>query len=572
MLRAGLYIRVSSDGQVEKFGLASQETALRRRAQERGYLIVPDGTNEVFRDDGYSGGDLQRPALARLRGAVRDSRVDVLLCYDPDRLSRSLSDLLLVADEMEAAGVRLEFLTQDTDQSPEGRMFFAIRGAVAEYEKSKIRERTARGLVEKARQGKVVNPHNLPYGFGFNSGTQQVVVDTERAQVVRLVFRLFVDEGLPLRQVGLRLNALGIPTPTGGSNWGAETLRGWLRHPAYKGDYVQLRTERVEPLRRGGAGARRRTVKRMKAPDTWQHVSVPAVVDPAVWEAAQVRLVRNQELAKRNTRRPYLLQGLLRCGCGRRLSGWHGPHGSYRCNRASPGRADVQGRSCTGKPVPQQLIEAGVWEAVSGLLRKPDTLVAELQRRQEENSPAREALEYERKAYRQRLVEIPAEQARLVEGYGKGLIPEELIRPRLEQLREEAATAEAKTAEIGRRLRGLEVSGSEEAAVRSFAERMGRGLSALDFAGRQEVLRLLVEDVTINDAEAVVRTIIPIEHATTPEDTMQLCPAPPGWLRPLHPHVRPPNTELVPYPPISFLRKLWVSTSLGSSSSWLVRG
>ena len=153
MLRAALYIRVSTDAQVEKFGLASQETALRRRAQERGYLIVPDGTNEVFQDDGYSGGDLQRPALARLRGAVRDFRVDVLLCYDPDRLSRSLSDLLLVAHEVEAAGVRLEFLTQ------------------------------------KARQGKVVNPHNLPYGFGFNPGTQQAVVDAERAQVVQLAFQ-----------------------------------------------------------------------------------------------------------------------------------------------------------------------------------------------------------------------------------------------------------------------------------------------------------------------------------------------------------------------------------------------
>ena len=141
------------------------------------------------------------------------------------------------------------------------------------------------------------------------------------------------------------------------------------------------------------------------------------------------------------------------------------------------------------------------------------------------------------------MMEIPAEQAQLVEGYGKGLIPEDLIRPRLEQLREETATAEAMAAEIGRRLRGLEVSGSEEAAVRRFAERVGRGLSALDFAGRQEVLRLLVEDVTINDAEAVVRTIIPIAPEPVLDGARQLCPAPAGGLRPRHPQVRPPNTE-----------------------------
>ena len=118
--------------------------------------------------------------------------------------------------------------------------------------------------------------------------------------------------------------------------------------------------------------------------------------------------------------------------------------------------------------------------------------------------------------------EIPAEQARLVEGFGKGLIPGGLIRPRLEQLQEETATAEAKAAEIGRRRRGLEMSGREEAAVRSFAERVGQGLGALDFAGRQQILRLLVEGVTNNDAEAVVRTIILIEPEALPDGGMQL--------------------------------------------------
>ena len=535
MLRAALYIRVSTDGQVEKFGLASQETALRRRAQERGYLIVPDGTDEVFRDDGYSGGDLQRPALARLRDAVHASQVDVALCYDPDRLSRSLSDLLLVADEVEAAGVRLEFVTQDTDQSPEGRMFFAIRGAVAEYEKSKIKERTARGLVEKARQGKVVNPRNLPYGLAFDLGTRQVVIDVERAQVVRFAFRVFVEEGLSLRRLAVRINELDLVTPTGGSNWSASTVQGWLRNPAYKGDYVQLRTERVERQHRGPAGVRRRTVQRNKAPETWQHVPVPTIIDGAVWEAAQLRLVRNQVLAKLNTRRPYLLQGPIRCGaCGRRLSGWHGPTGYYRCNHAGAGRADTLGRFCTARPLRQEPIEERVWQAISGLLQEPETLVAELKRRQEEDSPTREGLEYELKACRRRLLEIPAEQGRLVEGYGKGLVPEDLVRPRLEQLRAEASTMEAKADELTRRLRGLEMSGREEVAVRAFAVRMGQGLSALDFAGRQEVLRLLVEDVTIRDAEAVVRTIIPITPEPTPDGAMQLCPVPPKGCRPLH--------------------------------------
>ena len=170
----------------------------------------------VFADDGYSGGHLHRPAWDRLRTTVRTHAVNVVLCLDPDRLSRSLSGLLVVADEWDRAGIRLEFLTQGRDASPKVRLFFAVRGAVAEFEKAKIRERMGRGKREKARQGRIVNPGPLPTWLRSTDGGATVTCEPGWTSHVQQVFRWYVDDGLTLRATAQRLTDLGIPSPTGG--------------------------------------------------------------------------------------------------------------------------------------------------------------------------------------------------------------------------------------------------------------------------------------------------------------------------------------------------------------------
>jgi len=89
-MRAALYARVSTDKQAEKYGIPSQIEALRKRCLESGWTPVLDRDKDAFVDDGYSGTELDRPALDRLRQAAGEGRVDVVLAYDPDRLSRKL--------------------------------------------------------------------------------------------------------------------------------------------------------------------------------------------------------------------------------------------------------------------------------------------------------------------------------------------------------------------------------------------------------------------------------------------------------------------------------------------------
>ncbi len=152
-----------------------------------------------------------------MRQAVREGRVDVVLAYDPDRLSRKLYHQMILAEEFEKQGIKLEFITQDMGTSPEDRMFFNMRGLVSEYEREKIRERTMRGSREKARQGKVVSAGAISFGFGYNKEEATLEENPERAQTVRLIFTPLLTKTYPFKvwPIGLtvcmyRLLGVGI--------------------------------------------------------------------------------------------------------------------------------------------------------------------------------------------------------------------------------------------------------------------------------------------------------------------------------------------------------------------------
>jgi site-specific DNA recombinase len=135
-VRVALYVRVSTAEQAEKYGLASQLTELRALAIRKGYNVRDSAE---FVDDDASGATLDRPALGRLREAIRAGAFDLVLIHDVDRLARRLALQMLILEEFERAGVRVEFLTTPRDDSPEGQLLLNVKAVVAEYERLKIR-------------------------------------------------------------------------------------------------------------------------------------------------------------------------------------------------------------------------------------------------------------------------------------------------------------------------------------------------------------------------------------------------------------------------------------------------
>ncbi|MBI2958464.1 MAG: recombinase family protein [Chloroflexi bacterium] len=523
MTNAALYERVSTEAQVEKYGLGAQDWALKKRAEEKRYVPVPDGAKEAFVDDRFSGAGLDRPALSRLSRAVADHRIDVVLCHDPDRLSRSLSDLLLLSDEFARRGVKLEFLTQETDASPEGRMFFAMRGAVAEYERAKTRARTIRGRLQKARKGLVVSRAAAPYGYRYDPETSTLLVHEAESGVVRMVFDLYTRESLSLVQLADRLNRLGVARNRGGQRWHISLLGRMLCNETYAGTLWPNHWAR-QSAPSPGIGPKPRS---MRLPREQQIATpVPAIVGRDMFAAAQKRLEENRRLASRNTRREYLLSGLLRHVCGSAMGGRSSHDTSfYYCFKSQHFKAPINQRGepqpCFCRPVEARRLEEVVWDRVTGLLKRPEMLIEEMERLTQPGSATIEGLQSELAQVSKRLKDLPMEERRLVEGYRKGFYADFMMREEAERIRKEQASCEEKRCELQRELAAIVEAAAYKTKLEDFARSLSQGLDAMTFAQRREVLRLLVDQIIYDEGRITIKTSIPFDA-----DQHQLPPLP----------------------------------------------
>ena len=376
---AAIYARVSLEDQAEQFGLPSQLRAMRDFAAQKHYTTPDD---YAFVDDGYSGLDLDRPELERLRALIRSRRVNVVITYDQDRLSRKPGHNWLLREECERFGVRLEYVTAPAADNPEGRMLQDFKAIFAEYEAERIRERTLRGRREKARQGFVVGGR-VPFGYGYRGKAEgergRLVVDETEASIVLMIFA-WADEGASIRQIAATLNASGIK-PKLSARWGKSSVCRLLKNETYIGQAYYNRRQRTRPDELTDKQRFRRnkkTLLRMRPESEWISLPAPAIVDRQLFERVQVRMNRNRELRSGRPSTQYLLRGLCRCGhCGRRLHGCPS-HGTryYRC----AGRDRLATQPCTAGLVHADKLEASVWSAIAAAFRDRRTLRAVVER------------------------------------------------------------------------------------------------------------------------------------------------------------------------------------------------
>ena len=227
--RAILYARVSTDEQARSgYSLAQQIEALRPYATREGYEVL-----EKIEDKGYSGANLARPGLDRVRDLVAAGDVDVVLAQDRDRLARKVVLNGLLEEELSKHGCKTKALNDYGDDSAEGALMRGIQTQFAEYERAKIAERTRRGKERKAREGKVLRGPKSPYGFRYNSAGDGLIVYEPEMVVAERIFRL-AAEGLGPQAIQTRLHDEGTPSPTGDPLWPRRTLEQVLRSDLYK--------------------------------------------------------------------------------------------------------------------------------------------------------------------------------------------------------------------------------------------------------------------------------------------------------------------------------------------------
>jgi site-specific DNA recombinase len=302
--RAGIYARVSTEDQAEKgYSMESQIEACRQRAAELGYR---SGETVLYTDD-VSGTIADRPGLNALREWCGSGEPpDVVIVYDPDRLARKLSLQLMFTDEWLKKGIRLEFVSFEWNNTPEGRMFYQLRGMFAEFEREKIRERTIRGKMTKLKNtGKLSGDPRL-YGYRFDTERDVLLVEPQSSEVVKRIFRLAAD-GQSGEEIARRLASLGIPAPRG-NRWHGSTITRILHNRSYLGEYKAYKTDYHQGYKR-------------KRPESEQFpLSIEPLVDEELFLEAQRTLLRMRTRTGRPPKREVLLSGMARCFCGRAMS------------------------------------------------------------------------------------------------------------------------------------------------------------------------------------------------------------------------------------------------------------
>ena len=153
MMRTAIYARVSTPRQARAQGIDEQLERIKAYAQQKGFWLTEE---YVYLDEGYSGASLNRPGLDALRDAAAMVAFEVVLVTAPDRLARKYIHQVLLIEELQGRGCRVEFTERPMSQDPNDQLLLQIRGAVAEYERTLIAERMRRGRLAKLRAGQLL--------------------------------------------------------------------------------------------------------------------------------------------------------------------------------------------------------------------------------------------------------------------------------------------------------------------------------------------------------------------------------------------------------------------------------
>ncbi|MFC2122116.1 recombinase family protein [Bacteroidota bacterium] len=512
-MKAAIYCRVSTEDQErEGSSLQSQLEACKKLALDQGYE-VPEGFTIM---ETYSGLSLDRPKLNEVRQWVRDKEVDVVIAYTLDRLSRDPVHFIILQEELERVGVALLMVTEDLDSSDMGKLISYIKGFAAKLEAEKIRERTMRGARTKALAGKFPSGHRARlFGYSYQPDIGKRLANEEQAYVVRQIFHYFVNDGMGVEAIALKLRALGIPTPSGKGLWQTRSVWEILRNPAYIGETYAFTQTYVEPNKRTKKNPiHKKTHKVIRPKEEWISIPdvTPAIIDRQTFESAQARLKLNRERAGRNRKHEYLLSGHIRCQrCGRNYHGFSRlvNSGGRKCTflyYQCPGnRQTVTPIKCGNHNLNAEKIESTIWEEVERVLQNPELIVAYLQT----DSNEIDLWEDEFTQIDRRLTEIDRDQQQLLQWAVKGF-PEETVVKENEKMNEHRNQLLVRKDELKGKIEHIRQTDIDTTSIEKFCQIARGNLKDFTFENKRLALDMLQVQVVVDGDEISLSGAIPI--------------------------------------------------------------
>ena len=297
-IRCAVYCRKSSEeGLEQEFNSldAQRDAGLAyiQSQKHEGWLAVPDR----YEDGGFSGGNLDRPALKRLLADIERGLIDCIVVYKVDRLTRALMDFAKLVELFDQHGVTFVSVTQSFNTTTSmGRLTLNVLLSFAQYERELAGERIRDKFAASRKRGLWMG--GLP-PLGYDIVERKLVVNPAEADLVRLIFQRFLEVGSATKLVG-ELAAAGHRTKSW-TTQGGKVISGSKIDNGFLYKLLNNRIYLGEAVHKGEVYP-------------GEHA---AIIDPRTWERVQSILAENARTRGNHTRAatPAPLKGLLRCGC-----------------------------------------------------------------------------------------------------------------------------------------------------------------------------------------------------------------------------------------------------------------
>ena len=301
-----IYVRVSTEEQAkEGYSIRAQIDKL------KSYIEIKDWSfYKVYADEGISGKNIEgRPAMNELIADIKAGRVNNVLVYKIDRLTRSTRDLIDLTELFKEQNCTFNSLMESIDtQTASGRMFLKIIGIFAEFERENIIERITLACEKKVKEGYSLGNFTTSYGYDRAKGERVQTINPAEAEIVREIYAMYVDGNMSFNAIAQNLNHRGIK-PKLGEAWGHQSVRAVLRNPNYIGKVRYGMDDKDRYFEAEG-----------------KH---EAIISEELFYEAQSRMGKIQH--KSHTKRPkadHYFSGTLYCECGAKLIS----HGEYKTN------------------------------------------------------------------------------------------------------------------------------------------------------------------------------------------------------------------------------------------------
>ena len=358
-IRCAIYTRKSTEeGLKQDFNSLDAQrdaaTAYVRSQAGEGWKLLP----EFYDDGGFTGANMQRPALRRLLADVEAKKVDCVVVYKVDRLSRSIRDFARIMEILEKHGATFVSVTQQFNTTSSlGRLTLNILLSFAQFEREIISERTKDKQVLARKRGKWTGGH-VPLGYDLEAG--RLVVNPEEAVRVRQIFEWYLEDH----------SIFGIVAKCADLGW---RNKQWMTREGKSSGGHALRKCHLYPMLANPIYA-----GRIRAENEVVKADHAGIIDEKTFELVQQKLkanTRNHGTEHRQNRES-LLRGILYCSsCGGPMtatysSGKHRQYRYYICSQAAPRNASA----CQARSVSAPVVENAVLASVKRFAITPEVV------------------------------------------------------------------------------------------------------------------------------------------------------------------------------------------------------